>query len=435
MVTPDLPSRPTVVVRMADAGNTYLYWHWPEGVGAPGVSVVPYADVTEALDRLAAALPNLADPFGLERCLTTGTFASYDAENALAERLSQLFLPYNLAFQLDYLYNRGIKPHIRIQPSPRVAQIPWELISPDPGLRLVDIADVSVLAPVGVVHAPGRTARHWEDTKHLPVVNVLDPRIPGFPADSTLGSVLGRMTADAPAARMVAARTAERRMRPKVSDPVAAFRRSDVDRAWLSDELRSGASRLVYVGHVTAAPPESGQSENAELHLACGAAVPGFAPPQRTHRPFSAKDLILGTHTLTDEPAAGPDLWPMPSRVALIACESGGDLRFGDAFGLVTAMIHSGVELITASRWALPTDFAFHRIAGAAPGARPLQDAVYAIDAAHEQPDPVSALASWQRERLDAWREERSMEHSPVLWAAFATIDTVTQPHHAFDQK
>jgi hypothetical protein len=30
----------------------------------------------------------------------------------------------------------------------------------------------------------------------------------------------------------------------------------------------------------------------------------------------------------------------------------------------------------------------------------------------------------WQRERLAAWRDDRSACDSPLLWAAFTTIDT-----------
>ncbi|WP_326810783.1 hypothetical protein OIE62_26930 [Streptomyces scopuliridis] len=61
-------------------------------------------------------------------------------------------------------------------------------------------------------------------------------------------------------------------------------------------------------------------------------------------------------------------------------------------------------------------------------GARPramVLDAVCAIDAAHERDDAVLAHGDWQRERPVAWRELRTVEHSPVLWGAFATISTV----------
>ncbi|MFJ2215949.1 CHAT domain-containing protein [Streptomyces sp. NPDC101062] len=417
---------PTALVRMADAGDLYISWRWTHDLAATGIGIVPRAQLTAAITALNDALPDAgADP--LRHALTDGAFASYGSELALAEVLSRTFLPYGLAKQLYELYQRGVRPHLRIQPSPRVAQVPWELLAPDPDVRLVEIADISLLAPASVVHAAGRPVRPWAGSRHLPVVGVLDPRVPGFRADSALGSVLGRMTAGDPVAELVAGYVAQRRWRPEVADPVEAFRRTDVDREWLGAALGAGASRLLYVGHVTAAAPATGQSEDAQLHLACGADAVGFAPPVRAHRPLSAKDLLLGTHGLPDADLAdttGRARWPIPSRVALIACESGGDLRFGEALGLATAMVHGGAETVTTGRWTLPTDLAFHRIAGAAPTSRPLQDAVRAIDAAHEEDDAVLAHGDWQRERLAAWRALRTVEHSPVLWGAFATLST-----------
>ncbi|MGW4089734.1 CHAT domain-containing protein [Nocardia sp. NPDC004750] len=415
-------TRPTVLVRMADAGDIYVSWRWVDHSAPRGAGVLPEDAAMRAVGLLADALPRPAEPGGLERALTTGAFADYEREYAVAQALSRALLPHGLAAQLYELWQRGVRAHIRLQPSPRVAQVPWELIAPDRDVRLIDIADVSLLAPASVVQAPGRVARTWTEAAARPVVAVLDPRIPGFRADSTLGSVLGRMTAEAPLAQRMAIYTANDRLRPAVANPIEAFRRTDVDRDWLGSVLRAGASRLLYVGHVTAAAPESGRSEDAELHLACTADAVGFAEPSRTHRPLSAKDLLLGTHTIESEPVAGQRLWPMPSRVALIACESGGDLRFSEALGLTAAMITGGAELITASRWPLPTDFAFQRVAGAPAQAHPLQETICAIDEAHERPDPVTAIAAWQRDRLTAWRDTGRIEHSPVLWAAFATV-------------
>ncbi|MCP2163234.1 CHAT domain-containing protein [Goodfellowiella coeruleoviolacea] len=417
-MTPN-PPRPTVLVRMADAGDVHLSWRWTHALAHPGVGLVPEAGVAEALAALDQALP-LAG--ALDRALVAGALARHETELALARRLGQIFLPPVLAAQLARLHAHGVRPHVRVQPAPRLAQLPWELLAPEPDRRLLDIADVSVLAPATIVHAPGRVARTWADTRELPVVGVLDPRVPGFRADSRLGSVLGRLTPDAPLARLVADHARQGRFRPEVSDPLAAFRRTDLDRTWLGAALRAGASRLLYVGHVTAAEPGSGQSEHAQLHLACPADAVGFAPPLRAHRPLSAKDLLLGTHTLTADPRPGAACWPFPSRVALIACESGGDLRFAEALGLATAALHGGAELVTATRWTLPTDLAFHRLAGVDAALRPFQAAVCAIDAAHESDDPVRALCDWQRARLAAWRDRGRIEDSPLLWAAFATI-------------
>ncbi|MFF0496063.1 CHAT domain-containing protein [Nocardia aobensis] len=415
-------AQPTVIVRMADAGDLYMSWRWLGDTASPGVAALPGADIDAVVRRLAAALPDPSRPGGLEKALTTSAFAAPESEYALAQALSRALLPHALAVQLHDLLVRGVRPHIRLQPSPRVAQVPWEIIAPDPNLRLIDIADLSLLAPASIVHAPGRTARSWVADHELPVVAVLDPRVPGFRADSELGSVLGRLNSSSLLTKRVSEYVAQQRLRPIVDDPLHVFRRTDLDRSRLGALLRDRAARLVYVGHVTAERPESGLSENAELHLACTADTTGFARPQRTHRPLSAKDLLLGTHTLEPEPLAGPQLWPIPSRVALIACESGGDLRFTEALGLVAAMIHGGAELVTATRWPLPTDLAFQRFAGATDAA-PLQEVICAVDEAHEQMEPIAALSNWQRERLAAWRERGAVEDSPLLWAAFATVD------------
>ncbi|RJO76859.1 CHAT domain-containing protein [Nocardia panacis] len=412
---------PTVLVRMADAGDLYVSWRWVDSE-VRGIGRTPQDSVAEALRDLDAALPDPGAPGSLEKALTCGAFADRSTEYQLAKSLSRTFLHAELAEQISAHYRCGRRPHLRIQPAPRVARVPWELLALHPETRLIDMADISLLAPAAIAADPSRRADTWAQTRDLPVVAVLDPRIPGFRADSALGSVLGRMTTNAPLPRQISRYAAEGRLIPEITDPVEAFRRTDLDRDWLSTALCKGAARLLYVGHVTAAPPESGRSEYSELHLSCTADTLGFAAPTRTHRPFSAKDLLLGTYTLAAEPSAGPDIWPIPGRVALIACESGGDLRCTETLGLVGALLDAGARLITATRWPLPTDHAFHRVAGLAEDTVPLQNAVCAVDSAHEQDDPLVALADWQREQLNAWREKGAIAHSPLLWSAFASI-------------
>jgi hypothetical protein len=85
-------------------------------------------------------------------------------------------------------------------------------------------------------------------------------------------------------------------------------------------------------------------------------------------------------------------------------------------------MINGGAELVTAGRWALPTDLAYQRFADVNSDRNPLQETVCAIDATHEHPNPIPALMRWQRECLAAWRDVRSVADSPLLWAAFTTV-------------
>lgn len=396
------PAAPTALVRFADAGDLYVTWRWTHALDSPGVSVIPRAQVADAMAALTAARPGAPD----------GHLAAYATELGLAARLARTLVPYGLALNLHQYLQRGVRPLLRIQPAPSIARVPWELLAldSDPEIRLLEVADVSALAPASVVHAPARVRRPWSAGRELPLVAVLDPRVPGFGAGSRLGSVLGPVDPGAPLVRRLAEHARAGRLRlPVPGEAASLFRRADTDRDWLSAALRAGASRLLYTGHVTAADPAAGSSEDARLHLSCPATLPGHAPALRGHRPLAAKDLLLD-----------PARWPMPGRVALIACESGGDPRFADALGLTSATLHAGAELVTATRWPLPTDHAL-ALAGADPAARPLQEAIRAIDTAHESEDPVRALAGWQRERLTAWRRERTIEHAPLLWGAFTT--------------
>jgi hypothetical protein len=304
-----------------------------------------------------------------------------------------------------------------------VAQVPWELLAVDDGtdVRLIDLADVVTTAPTSLrPRDPAAVTAQGTDTD--PVVLVLDPRVPGFRADSPLGSVLGPPGSDPELVSLVRRRMDAGAVVPSVATPAEAFRRTDLDRDWLSGVLRKGARRLLYVGHVSGAPVEGGQSEDGTLHLCCAAGATGLAEPLRTHRPLSAKDLLLGSLPLRADGEPGGRIWPAPRRVALIGCESGGDLRFAESFGLATAMLYNGAELVTATRWVLPTSFAFHRLAQLPDSVRPLSEAIIAVDAAHEDDDPVRSLGSWQREQLDRWRADGRIEHSPLLWAAMTCI-------------
>ena len=75
--------------------------------------------------------------------------------------------------------------------------------------------------------------------------------------------------------------------------------------------LADGPSRLLFVGHATAA--DSGRAAQAALHVA-------------DERPLTASDLMSLQLA-------------MPPRVALLACASGGDYRFDEATGLVAAIV------------------------------------------------------------------------------------------------
>ncbi|MBK3566253.1 CHAT domain-containing protein [Streptomyces sp. MBT62] len=423
-ITDDMTSRPVVQIRLADADDLYMTWTWAGGARGFGTGHGPGDEIDRAVRALTDALPGTGDGAEGMRRAFTGALADHDSERRLARTLAEALWPEGLTAQIRQVSERAGRPLVRIQPSPRVAQVPWELLAvDDEDVRLIDLADVVTTAPASVrPRIPSAATPKSADADTGPVVLVLDPRVPGFRADSPLGSVLGPPGSDPELLSLVGRHLDAGDVVPSVATPAEAFRRTDLDRDWLSGALRKGARRLLYVGHVSGAPVEGGQSEDGTLHLSCAAETVGLAEPLRTHRPLSAKDLLLGTLPLRADGEPGARIWPAPARVALIGCESGGDLRFAESFGPATAMLHNGAELVTATRWVLPTSFAFHRLAQLPESVRPLSEAVVAVDEAHEHEDPVHRLGRWQRGQLDRWRADGRIEHSPLLWAALTCI-------------
>jgi hypothetical protein len=105
----------------------------------------------------------------------------------------------------------------------------------------------------------------------------------------------------------------------------------------------------------------------------------------------------------------------------LIACESGGDTRFAEPSGLVTAMVHGGAEYVASTRWTLPTDAGLTHLVPDFPATPVLGPAVVAVDAAQSAADPVRALGEWQRDQATHWERTGDPAYSPVIWAAFTT--------------
>lgn len=408
----DLPDgiRPTARLRYTDGEDLFVSWIWDHQLDSPRMTVIERKLVTPALEQLARALPTpLPGESGeqaLSRALTDGVLLDLRREQQLAEALTASLIPEWLGLEMNALEMMGRRPHLRIQLSPSTAQLPWELMSTTDGERGIDMTDVSVLLPASLRNDPERHVSPWHPES--PVVAVLDPAVPGFGVTSELGSVLGPVASDHALGRMVA--ELGERARPAVSTPAEAFRRNDMGREALAAATPS-AGRLLYVGHVTA----STHALDARMHLADSADVPGLASPVGAHRPYSAADIALG--------ATGLDPLHAPNRVALIACDSGSDLRFAEPTGLVAAFTHRGAEYVTATRWTLPTEAGLRRFApqlgDRAEGM--LAEAIVAVNAAHDASDPIAALGAWQREQRRRWTSTGDPRHSPVIWGTLAT--------------
>ncbi|WP_396928834.1 CHAT domain-containing protein [Mycolicibacterium sp.] len=437
----------TLVLRFADVGvATYASLRI---VGQPERTVtwvVHEPIVLAALEELKGALP---DPDGdesltdaLDRALTRGPFATTQGELTLAYILGVLLIAAP-AWQLLTECVADPRPVLFVSPSARLARIPWgtlavPLTGPSPeelvaarkeavtfkgttaaripwqladidtvteGFRLMEMVDVVMAVPPNIVHAP-RTPSRWRERRSAPALLVVDPRVPGQRPDSALGSVLGRPSSESTLSRHFAELLAHRPVLPEVDAPVELFRRSDADRSWLAAQLDRAPSRMLYVGHASAADRAHGYADRAALHLACTSAADGAAEPVGDHRPLLASDLMAAQ-------------LPVPPRVALLACGSGGDYQFDEATGLVAAMVLCGSELVTATLWSLPTTAGYRRFTGRTED--PMAEVVMAVDDAHEADDAVLSLNRWQREQMRRWRNGETTA-SPLYWAAVVTF-------------
>ncbi|SPM34086.1 Uncharacterized conserved protein, contains CHAT domain, partial [Mycobacterium rhizamassiliense] len=448
------PDRLTLVLRYADLGiATYASLRI---VGQPSRTVnwvIEEPILLTALEELAGALPEPHDSESprdaIEHSLAQGPLAATEAELTLAYILGVLLIA-TPGWQLLSECVTSPRATLFVTPSARLARVPWGLLAVPKsgpskeelvrarqdaitasgrtaaripwqladihehtdGYRLMELVDVLMAVPPNIVHAP-RSPAGWESRKDAPPLLVLDPRVPGQRPDSALGSVLGRPSPETQLAQHFTAAMTEHAVLPAVDGALELFRRQDADRGWLAALLAEEPSRLMYVGHASSADIHSDRASRADraaIHLACTAGVPGDADAIGDHRPLTASDLMSLR-------------LPMPPRVALLACGSGGDYQFDEATGLVAAMILSGAQLVTATLWSLPTTAAY-RMFAAAPGADtadPMAEIVVAVDRAHDEPEAGCAVNRWQREQMRRWRAG-DLAASPLYWGALITF-------------
>lgn len=425
--------RPTLVLRFADLGIA-LYGAL-RVVGEPARTVTWVVEeplLLAALRELDTALPEPSPDEtardAIARAVRDGAFAQPGSELVLAYRLGVLLLA-PAAWQLLLDCASDPRAVLFVAPSARLARVPWGLLAlpairPAPeelararmaaftesgpvaaqipwpeqdmgqctqGYRLMELVDVLAAVPASVVHAP-RAEGAVRDGG--PPLLVLDPRVPGQLPDSPLGSVLGRPSADTAVARHFAALLARGPVLPDVESVAALFRRPDAGRMWLADMLARGPGRMVFVGHCSAADP-GGSADRAALHLA-------------DETPVTAADLMAAALAF-------------PSRVALLACASGGDYRFDEATGLVAALILGGARLVTATLWALPTTAGYRAYAAESGTVDPMAELIAAVDDAHGEADAGRAVNRWQRAQMRRWRDG-NVSASPLYWAALVSF-------------
>lgn len=383
-------------------GQLYWSWEWPDGDG--GFVAPDSGRLSAALGHLASALPQPGKPLDC----ADGAFGSLESERSLAGELGALLLHPELVAQLRVKLPADGVPTVLIQilPSISCARVPWEILSTDPSgdrdERLIELADVVIMAPLLTRDGlPQYRHPSWPLRARNPPVYLIDPSH-GRRSFGVLADGQAEMWRD-------------RVSKSNAVSPEFAVQSSQATPANVGAALETEPhpSRFFYLGHV-----EADDAEPTRTSML-------VRDERGQTRRFSSLEWMVefGTRQGTDgaEAEIAADSWPMPPRAALIACVSGADFAQIEPFGLVTAILELGAELVTATRWTMLTDTAFVELRSTK---RPFNDLALAIDELHSSDDPIHGLSEWQRARLNDWRQlsqhgaAPDIGDSPLTWAA-----------------
>lgn len=365
--------RPLLQIIGDGVAGRWLSWRWNDP--SLGVGVQRLDDLEAVLARFHDALPR-SDVQQLADLRLTGPLTCPEVEQQLMHDLATVLLPEALREQLSAVRDRGLI-EVRVMPSPRLARVPWGLLPIDGERRLVEVADLSWMAPLlprdlgadpDPSPDPGGTGR---------VVYVLDP------------FVLGQ-----PRVHPTALRPEDWGGGSRDAHVVTRSGNRGFDEQQLI-QLLEGSVGLLLLGHAVHDPHRPGQT--------CFLV---------SWDRFGADDLIFDELTV-------------PPRVAIDACASGVDLADPEPLGLATAFLLKGAESVTATLWPLPTATALDQVTPGAGAA--FLELTTAFDRAMQAKDPVAELCRHQRERLRAWRDEGGVRNSPILWGAAMTLTAPRQ--------
>ncbi|WP_279100814.1 CHAT domain-containing protein [Gordonia bronchialis] len=425
-----------LLVRALDAGSTYLLFRWVDKPDEHWVRRLEPPTVAKVTALLDAAL--IGDSVGAgeqeARRALSGPLCGLSSERDWSAELAELVIGDRVCREITERAAEG-PISIEFTPSPALARVPLDLLPVEGDTRVMEKATL-VYAPLSALHA-GRKKRpdEWAAVADRPVCYVIDPDAPDA---AGLSQLLPPVWVGGHTNTSLFANLLERTEHTANSGV-----RQWISRWLLRDDLLTRPSRLLYFGHVSGTLNQPG---SASLHLSDSEYTWGLAAIHGgSHRPLSALDLVYGTVTYpgtadgTVERALrnipGHELWPMPARVAIIACEGGSDYRSSEVFGLVTACMNAGAELVSTTRWTLPSDGAVSRFASGpdvseVPG--PTTELALAVDAAHRGADPSAELNDWRRNQLHRWRAtgEVSARNTPLVWASLTDHVCRWRPPH-----
>lgn len=400
----------TLLIQGDDIGDSCYWYRWWLDDPQNGVRAWLYdRDGLQAvLDELDAALPVSREGESVEQSIRraqAGALTDPVRERDLMTRLGGELFTSHLQAEILAQRARGHDVHIRMTPPPSCARVPWSLVilpgdgSDVDGLpaRLGRLAVIEDDVPAAFHVGRGRAPVVGE--RRQGSLRVIDPDL------------------KVPGTRLF---TGDQWRRLRGDDGLEPG--GHVDAGQLSDSLNGDVppASLLYVGHVSGGRVADGSTS---LRLTPSSMPRMDIPSSALSGRLTARDLVAGTigDTESPSPRAGFEIWPMPPRVGIVACNSGSDLGRREPFGLIIACLNAGAEYAVGTRWVLPADRAW-RAANAlsADDPQPLCDTALDVARILDSDDPVLELAQLLRHRLDEWDRQEAAASSPLVWGALA---------------
>jgi tetratricopeptide (TPR) repeat protein len=411
-IAPQLPVTDQVVlaqVAEAVAGKEWWWWgSWVAGdqlywslIGHDGTveaGAIPMASLEPVLARLLATLPTPleGDTGGNVARARSGALAQPGPALQLTSELGKLLIPPTLRHLTLAGAASGQPVSLVIAPAPALGRVPFGLLG---------------LAKTGTQLAHGAVVRLGASVALLEQVR---RRHPG----QLDGDVLGVID---PCGREVAEPSGKRAKLSLVADNHLG-KMGISGWAWLQD--RPVLSRFGHLAELGAVTDLARQATISELSKALRTTAAGTLA-YIGHVSNAPDDVPANTSlVLDDDNLYARDLlyddkrrWPMPPRVALLGCGSGG-AQAPEWLGLAPASMWAGAEIVAATAWDLIDE----------PDTWNLAEEVVTI--LHGGPDPA---AEWRKRfigHLEDWKSDRDAP-SPLSWAAIQFIGLVARSDQA----
>ncbi|WP_327745152.1 CHAT domain-containing protein [Streptomyces europaeiscabiei] len=344
-----------------------------------------------------------------------GPLVDRTANRDLFGKLGLLLLPPVLrAYLASFRPQETPMTTVVIAPGPELGRIPWELLAlrEEDDLRAVEVASIrGGLSPASLVDLARPAANENAGGAALRIVDpTADDQAEDAPPIYPAG-LPTRWTSESDRKRETVSRGCTREQFGELLN----------QREW---------ARVLFFGHV-----ESGDAVSPTTSALRFSTAVQTGTDRQPLRADDGRVLESGeeAHALSARVwLHAPNRWPMPRRVALIACEAD-DSRYVEQAGLTLAAVNAGARIVTTTRWTCPTDQSVN-VAGdnVLPGEGATTAMALAVDRAHESADPVAAIRAWQCRQLAAWRSAAQMQElrqaAPLTWACLLTYvlpDTV----------